>query len=54
MIKECYDAGQRHFGENYVQQLTEKAPQVCILSILYISFINIIFILFFWIDLASF
>lgn len=28
MIKECYDAGQKHFGENYVAQLIEKAPQV--------------------------
>ncbi|CAJ0572577.1 unnamed protein product, partial [Mesorhabditis spiculigera] len=24
LIKECYDVGQRHFGENYVQELEEK------------------------------
>ena len=24
----CYDAGQRDFGENYVQELADKAPQV--------------------------
>ena len=24
-IKACYDAGQRVFGENYVQELSEKA-----------------------------
>eukprot|EP00339_Tiarina_fusa_P019117 CAMPEP_0117072852 /NCGR_PEP_ID=MMETSP0472-20121206/51289_1 /TAXON_ID=693140 ORGANISM="Tiarina fusus, Strain LIS" /NCGR_SAMPLE_ID=MMETSP0472 /ASSEMBLY_ACC=CAM_ASM_000603 /LENGTH=195 /DNA_ID=CAMNT_0004797149 /DNA_START=143 /DNA_END=730 /DNA_ORIENTATION=+ len=28
MIKECYDAGQKHFGENYVAQLIEKAPEL--------------------------
>ena len=28
VLKEVYDAGQRHFGENYVQELIEKAPQV--------------------------
>lgn len=25
MIIDCYDAGQRHFGENYTQELIEKA-----------------------------
>jgi len=25
-LQEAYDAGQRHFGENYVQELIEKAP----------------------------
>lgn len=25
-LKEAYDAGQRVFGENYVQELVEKAP----------------------------
>ena len=25
----CYEAGQRDFGENYVQELVEKAEQVC-------------------------
>ena len=27
-VQACYDAGQRDFGENYVQELSEKAPQV--------------------------
>lgn len=27
-IQACYDAGHRHFGENYVQELVEKAEQV--------------------------
>jgi len=26
-IQTCYDAGHRHFGENYVQELVEKAGQ---------------------------
>lgn len=25
----CYELGQRDFGENYVQELEEKAAQVC-------------------------
>lgn len=28
VIREVYDAGHRCFGENYVQELVEKAPQV--------------------------
>lgn len=28
LIKEVYEAGHRHFGENYVQEVTEKAPMV--------------------------
>ena len=28
VVQEAYDAGQRHFGENYVGELLEKAPQV--------------------------
>jgi uncharacterized pyridoxal phosphate-containing UPF0001 family protein len=28
VIQEVYDSGHRHFGENYVQELLEKAPQV--------------------------
>jgi hypothetical protein len=28
MLQEVYDAGHRHFGENYVQELIDKAPQV--------------------------
>ena len=26
ILQEAYDAGQRHFGENYVQEITGKAP----------------------------
>ncbi|CAK0820488.1 unnamed protein product, partial [Prorocentrum cordatum] len=26
VLREAYDAGQRHFGENYVKELVEKAP----------------------------
>jgi uncharacterized pyridoxal phosphate-containing UPF0001 family protein len=25
-LQEAYDAGQRYFGENYVQEIIEKAP----------------------------
>ena len=25
----CYEGGQRDFGENYLQELAEKAPKVC-------------------------
>ncbi|XP_047334578.1 pyridoxal phosphate homeostasis protein-like [Impatiens glandulifera] len=28
IIREVYDAGHRHFGENYVQEIIEKAPQL--------------------------
>ncbi len=28
LLKEAYDAGQRDFGENYVQELSDKAPQL--------------------------
>lgn len=28
MIKELYDAGHRHFGENYVQELRQKASEL--------------------------
>eukprot|EP00249_Psilotum_nudum_P008598 c21394_g1_i1 orf=303-1031(-) len=27
-IREAYDAGHRHFGENYVQELLEKVPEL--------------------------
>ena len=27
-LTECYEAGQRYFGENYVQEICEKAPQM--------------------------
>lgn len=36
VVQEVYDAGHRHFGENYVQELIDKAPQVIVdLSILH-------------------
>lgn len=28
VIRQVYDAGHRCFGENYVQEIVEKAPQV--------------------------
>ena len=28
MIKAAYDAGQRHFGENYVHEIVEKSPHL--------------------------
>ena len=28
-IRAAYEAGERHFGENYVQELVQKARQVC-------------------------
>lgn len=28
LIQQVYDAGHRCFGENYVQEIVEKAPQV--------------------------
>ncbi|KAG0558544.1 hypothetical protein M758_10G033600 [Ceratodon purpureus] len=28
MVQEVYDAGHRHFGENYVQEIIDKAPQM--------------------------
>lgn len=30
VIREVYDAGHRFFGENYVQEIIEKSPQVFI------------------------
>jgi len=27
-LLECYAAGQRHFGENYAQEICDKAPQL--------------------------
>lgn len=32
MIIEAYEAGQRHFGENYIQELSEKASDPIILD----------------------
>ena len=29
LVKACYEAGHLYFGENYVQEITVKAPQVC-------------------------
>lgn len=31
LVKQVYDAGHRSFGENYVQELVDKAPQVKVL-----------------------
>lgn len=28
-LRQVYDAGHRVFGENYVQEIIDKAPQVC-------------------------
>ncbi|KAL0702539.1 hypothetical protein Bca4012_058661 [Brassica carinata] len=28
LIRQVYDAGHRSFGENYVQEIIEKAPQI--------------------------
>ena len=28
LLREAYDAGQRVFGENYVQEMLEKAPEL--------------------------
>lgn len=33
LIQQVYDAGHRIFGENYVQEFVEKAPQVLSLSL---------------------
>lgn len=33
LIRQVYEAGHRSFGENYVQEIIEKAPQVRILKI---------------------
>ena len=30
LIRQVYEAGHRRFGENYVQEILEKAPQVCL------------------------
>ena len=37
MIREAFDAGQRHFGENYVQELAEKAPKVLLVLLLAVA-----------------
>ena len=40
-ILEAYAAGQRHFGENYVKELTEKAyDELVILFILNFTFLS--------------
>lgn len=28
LIRACYERGHRHFGENYVQEIVDKAPQL--------------------------
>lgn len=54
LIRQVYEAGHRFFGENYVQEIVEKAPQVvtfseinfyfwdkpkrCLLPLFYLSF----------------
>lgn len=37
LIREAYDAGHRCFGENYVQEIVDKAPQVRSLVPLFLS-----------------
>lgn len=37
VLRQVYDAGHRCFGENYVQELVEKAPQVAFFLLLYLS-----------------
>lgn len=32
VLRQVYDAGHRFFGENYVQEIIDKAPQVCLSS----------------------
>lgn len=36
VLREVYDAGHRCFGENYVQEIVEKAPQVKFLTHFYL------------------
>lgn len=38
LVQEVYDAGHRHFGENYVQELIDKAPQVFLVWDLFVNF----------------
>jgi hypothetical protein len=45
LISQVYDAGHRCFGENYVQELVEKAPQV--LSFVFPFWVYLIFVFFF-------
>lgn len=42
LLRQVYDAGHRYFGENYVQEIVEKAPQVPILSVLIRNLIAVI------------
>jgi hypothetical protein len=46
LISQVYDAGHRCFGENYVQELVEKAPQV--LSFVFPFWVYLIFVFFFF------
>lgn len=50
LIRQVYDAGHRCFGENYVQELIEKAPQVRFLSFFLLS--GIINFLFYYMQLV--
>lgn len=45
LLREVYDVGHRCFGENYVQEIIEKAPQVfCSLSLSYQFLISVWFL----------
>lgn len=50
LIRQLYDSGHRVFGENYVQELVEKAPQV--LRLIPLWFLKLIF-LFSWFSWES-
>ena len=40
-ILACYDDGQRDFGENYVQELVDKAAQVSLFAVLAAQYSNL-------------
>lgn len=42
LLRQVYDAGHRYFGENYVQEIVEKAPQVPLLSVFITTLIVVI------------
>lgn len=42
VLREVYDAGHRCFGENYVQEIVEKAPEVNSFLIVFIVLFYII------------
>lgn len=45
LINQVYDAGHRCFGENYVQEIIDKAPQVNLIRIPFRFFLLTAFIL---------